>query len=114
MRNIYTSHNCENHFNLDKDIQPIIDKFEEEIVSVRKLNRLLDDEFDYKKTQFTRRHHAVQISRDTNYHDNSIIFMLWLIVANMKELFPGEGKSINKIMLMPCCSIHRWKEFYKN
>ena len=29
-----------NHFNLDKDIQPIIDKFEEEIVSVRKLNRL--------------------------------------------------------------------------
>lgn len=85
-----------NHFNLDKDIQPIIDKFEEEIVSVRKLNRLLDDEFDYKKNSIYKEvHHAVQISRDTNYHDNSIIFMLWLIVANMKELFPGEGK-VNK------------------
>lgn len=85
-----------NHFNLDVDLQPIIDKFEGEIVAVRKLNRMLDDEFDYKKNSVYKEiHHAVQISRDTNYHDNSILFMLWLIVSNMKELFPVEGK-INK------------------
>lgn len=85
-----------NHFNLDVALQPIIDKFEEEIVSVRKLNRLLDDEFDYKKNSaYKEIHRSVQISRDTNYNDNSIIFMLWLIVSNMKELFSVEGK-INK------------------
>lgn len=85
-----------NQFALDADLQPIIDTFEEEIVSVRKLNHMLDDEFDYKKNSVYKEiHHAVQISRDTNYHDNSIIFMLWLIVSNMKELFPIEG-TINK------------------
>ncbi|MHB8871762.1 MAG: hypothetical protein ACYC5G_04880, partial [Candidatus Doudnabacteria bacterium] len=67
-----------------------------EIVAVRKLNRLLDDQFDYNKNSaYKEIHRAVQVSRDTNYHDNSIIFMLWLIVSNMKDLFPDEGQ-INK------------------
>ena len=84
------------HFNLESDLEVIIEKFEAEIVSVRKLNRLLDDQFDHNKNSVYKDiHHAVQVSRDTNYHDNSIIFMLWLIVSNMKDLFPNEG-SINK------------------
>ncbi|PKL82943.1 MAG: hypothetical protein CVV24_07585 [Ignavibacteriae bacterium HGW-Ignavibacteriae-3] len=85
-----------NHFDIECDLQNSIEKFESEIVSVRKLNRLLDDEFDSKKNSVHKDlHRAVRVSRDTNYHDNSIIFMLWLIITNMKELFPAEGK-INK------------------
>ena len=85
-----------NHFDIDIDLMPVIAKFEEEIVAVRKLNRMLDDEFDYKKNSVYKEiHRAVQVSRDTNYHDNSIIFMLWLILSNMRELFPPEGK-VNK------------------
>ncbi|MHB8931774.1 MAG: hypothetical protein ACYC5R_14355, partial [Melioribacteraceae bacterium] len=84
------------HFNLEYDLEAIIEKFEAEIVAVRKLNRLLDDQFDYNKNSaYKEIHRAVQVSRDTNYHDNSIIFMLWLIVSNMKDLFPDEGQ-INK------------------
>lgn len=88
--------NVKNHFELNVDLKDVLEKFEEEIVSVRKLNRLLDDEFDTKKNPLYRNvHKVIQISRDTNYHDNSIIFMLWLIIAGMKELFPDEGK-VNK------------------
>ena len=92
----YLLTNVKEHFNLDADIPPIIGKFEEQIVAVRKLNRMLDDEFNHKKNSaYKSLHHSVQISRDTNYHDNSIIFMLWLIVENMRELFPEAG-TVNK------------------
>ncbi len=84
------------HFNLESDLQTIIEKFEAEIVSVRKLNRLLYDQFDHlKNSAYKEVHKAVLISRDTNYYDNSIIFMLWLIVSNLKDLFPEQG-IINK------------------
>jgi len=85
-----------NHFGLNSDLKPIIEKFEDAIVSVRKLNFLLEDEYSIEKKSTDRNiHHAIQISRDTNYHDNSIIFMLWLIISNMKEVFPVEDR-INK------------------
>jgi len=54
---------------------------------------LIDDQYELGKNSSSKIvHHAIQISRDTNYHDNSIIFMLWLILSNMKELFLEEGK----------------------
>ncbi|MFA5804491.1 MAG: alpha-amylase family glycosyl hydrolase [Melioribacteraceae bacterium] len=81
------------HFGFDSDLKPIIEKFEDSIVAVRKLNFLLDDVYEVEKKSASKIiHHAIQISRDTNYHDNSIIFMLWLIISNMKDLFPLEGK----------------------
>jgi glycosidase len=85
------------HFGFDTDLKPIIEKFEDSIVTVRKLNFLLDDVYQLEKKSTSKNiHHAIQISRDTNYHDNSIIFMLWLIISNMKELFPLEGK-VNRL-----------------
>ncbi|MCX6174230.1 MAG: alpha-amylase family glycosyl hydrolase [Ignavibacteriales bacterium] len=81
------------HFGLDSDLKPIIEKFENSIVAVRKLNILIDDQYKLEKKSASKNiHHAIQISRNTNFHDNSIIFMLWLIISNVKELFPLEGK----------------------
>ena len=81
------------HYQLKAEIDPIIATFEEQIVSVRKLNRLLDDNYDLKKNPaFVLIHKVIRISRDTNYYKNSIIFMLWLIISNMKELFPKKGE----------------------
>ncbi|MFA7229187.1 MAG: alpha-amylase family glycosyl hydrolase, partial [Melioribacteraceae bacterium] len=80
------------HFGIETSIEPVLKKFEEEIVGVRKLNRLLDDEYPPEKNlSHSDVHKAVRVSRDTNYHDNSIIFMLLLIISNIKELFPEEG-----------------------
>ena len=82
-----------NHFGLNADLKPIIEKFEDSILAVRKLNFLIDDQYVLGKNSVSKDiHRAIQISRDTNYHDNSIIFMLWLIISNMRELFPLEGK----------------------
>ncbi|NJD22982.1 MAG: alpha-amylase [Melioribacter sp.] len=82
-----------NHFGLNSDLKPIIEKFEDSVVAVRKLNFLIDDQYELGKSSSSQIvHHAIQISRDTNYHDNSIIFMLWLIISSMKEVFPKEGK----------------------
>ena len=86
-----------NHFGLNSNLKPIIETFEDSIVAVRKLNFLIDDQYELGKNSSSKIvHHAIQISRDTNYHDNSIIFMLWLIISNMKKLFPVEGKLNNQ------------------
>jgi glycosidase len=73
--------------------QPIIENFEEEIVNIRKLNWLLDDQYNLDKNPaYVNVHKAVRISRDTNYRENSIIIMLWLVISKMKNLFPVEGE----------------------
>jgi hypothetical protein len=80
------------YYGLGVSNEPVIAKFEEELVSVRKLNFLLDHEFNLEKNPgFKEYHHAVQISRDTNYHDNAIIFMLGLIISNVSGLFQEKG-----------------------
>ncbi|MCL6097069.1 MAG: alpha-amylase family glycosyl hydrolase [Bacteroidetes bacterium] len=84
------------HFDLKAEIEPVIELFEEQIVSVRKLNRLIDDNYDLEKNPaFVAVHKAIRVSRDTNYHENSIIFMLWLIISTMKGLFAKKG-SVNQ------------------
>lgn len=85
-----------NYFRIEVPIEPIIASFEEELVAVRKLNFMLDREFNLDKNpQYKEYHHVIQVSRDTNYHDNSIIFMLWLIISNISGLFRDTGM-INK------------------
>lgn len=84
------------HFEMSAEIEPIIEAFEEQIVSVRKLNRLIDDNYGLEKNPaFISLHKAIRISRDTNYHENSIIFMLWLIIFTIKDLFAKKG-SVNQ------------------
>ena len=57
------------------------------------MNFLIDDQYEKDKNSVSMIvHHANQTSRDTNYHDSSIIFMLWLIISSMKELFSIEEK----------------------
>ncbi len=80
------------HFDLTVEIESVIESFEEQIVSVRKLNRLLDYNYDLEKNPaFASVHKSVRVSRNTNYYENSIIFMLWLIISNMKGLFAKKG-----------------------
>ena len=81
------------HFQLTANPQPITENFEEEIVNVRKLNWLLDDQYDLEKNPaYVNVHKAVRVSRDTNYQENSLILMLWLIISKMKNIFPAEGE----------------------
>ena len=85
------------HFSFNTELKPILEKFEKVVISVRKLNFLLDNEYSLQNKLSNKLvHHAIQISRDLNYHDNSIIFMLWLILYSIKDIFAITGEVNNQ------------------
>jgi glycosidase len=84
------------HFEISIKGEELGEKFEEKIVAVRKINRLVEHEYDLKSGILAKIiRHSIIISRQTNYHDNSIIFLLWFILSSTKEIFEEKGK-INK------------------
>jgi glycosidase len=86
-----------NHYGLKIELEALVEKLEDEIVSVRKLNFLMEHEFDSEKNSFNKAvHNAVQISNGINYSENVMFFILWLIMFHMKELFPPIGSVNNK------------------
>jgi len=88
--------NLKNLLGLTVDLKPVIEKFENEIFSVRELNKILDEDFDFEMNPGHRNlHKSIMVSSSTNYHDNSILFLLWLVISSIKELFPETGE-INK------------------
>jgi glycosidase len=88
--------NIKNLFGLPVELKPLIDQFDNEIVSVRELNKILEENFDIEMNPGNRNlHKSIMISSSTNYRDNSILFMLWLVISSIKELFPETG-DVNK------------------
>lgn len=85
-----------NHLELSKELEPILNDFEKEICAVCLLNKTLnskpaaDEKFSYKEL-----HRIIMTNPDANYHDNSIQFLMWLIISNISFLFDDAG-SINK------------------
>jgi hypothetical protein len=85
-----------NLLGLTVELQPVIDRFDNEIISVLELNKILGERFDIEMNP-GHKHllKSIMISRSANYRDNSILFMLWLVISSIKELIPGTGE-INK------------------
>ena len=81
------------HYEIEINDIELTQKFEEKIVAVRKINRLVEHEYDLKSGIVAKIiRHSIIISRETNYHDNSIIFLLWFILSSTREIFAEEGK----------------------
>jgi len=86
-------HTIKEHFGLDSDLKLIIEKFENSVIVVRGLNSLLDSIFKSKNKSVSGNiNNVIKIPRGTNHDDNTTIFVLWLIISSMKDLFPEEGK----------------------
>jgi glycosidase len=89
-------YNLKNLLGLTIELQPVIDRFDDEIFSVRELNKILDENFHIEMNSGNRNlNKSIMISSSINYRDNSILFMLWLVITSIKELFPETG-DINK------------------
>lgn len=85
-----------NHFGVNYDSKPIIKDFEDEIHSLHILNRLLADEFDVEKNPaFIPLHKSVVVSSEVNYRENSLLFLMWLSISNLRKLLNGDEK-LNK------------------
>jgi len=81
-----------NYFALDVNPKTVLTDFEEEIRSVHKLNLLLQSEFSSEmNVQNAALHNAIVISGEKNYKENSLLFMMWLVVSNLKKLFTEKG-----------------------
>jgi hypothetical protein len=88
--------NLKNLLGFTAELKPVIDEFNNEIYSVRELNKILDEDFGIELNPAYRNlHKTIKISSSINYRDNSIIFMLLLVVTSIKKMFPETGE-INK------------------
>ncbi|MCX7798682.1 MAG: alpha-amylase family glycosyl hydrolase [Melioribacter sp.] len=93
------------HLNLNRDTKPILVNFDRQVTAIRKLNNVLDtffsEEEDLSNTIF---HKAVVTNKSRNYKQDSILFIMWLVVSNISLMFEDEGdinkrNYINKILL---------------
>lgn len=90
---------------LDCDIKPILKNFDREIFAIRKINNLLDIYFPEEESFLNRElHKAIITNKARNYKEDSILFIMWLIISNISQLFEDEGdinkkNYLNKILL---------------
>lgn len=88
--------NLNSTLSLNAELKPIIDRFDDEIYSVGELNKILEEDFDVELNPGNKNlHKSIMVSRNTNYRDNSILFMLYIVISAIKELFDATG-DINK------------------
>jgi glycosidase len=81
------------NFNLSKDTKPILNNFDTEILAVAKLNDLLDTFYPAKENLTnTELHKAILTNHTTNYHENSVMFFLYLVVSNIGGLLGDIGE----------------------
>lgn len=82
-----------NQFKLIPRSELAIEKFESEIRSMYKLNRMLKSDFatleNPKNLALQKR---IVISSESNYRDNAILFMIWLTISNIKKIIAGSDK----------------------
>jgi glycosidase len=84
---------CKN-YGLSKDIKTIMKNIDSEIISVRKTNEVLDTFFTIETLNSALKK-VVMTSNKVNYHENSVMFFLILIISKIGELFDDNGE-INK------------------
>ena len=84
------------HLELNQDILPALKDFKEEVLAVRKLNITLENFYQTPDKTWNRELQRIIITnKDNNYHDNSILFVMWLVISNLSRLFEETG-DVNK------------------
>ncbi|KAF0139178.1 MAG: alpha amylase catalytic domain-containing protein [Stygiobacter sp.] len=81
------------HYNLKFDHKLALKDFDDEIISLRNMNNLLDSEFVLTKSpKYSTIHKSFVVSGEMNYRENSLLFMIWLALTNLKKLLGGAGE----------------------
>ncbi len=87
-------------YNLKFDQKPIIKDFEDEIISLRVLNQLLEQEFVVAKSpKYKLLHNSFVVSYEMNYRENSLLFLIWLTLNNLSKILPENGEFSRKNFL---------------
>jgi glycosidase len=84
------------HFGVKYDTKPVIKDFEDEIHSTHRLNQFLTDEFSIERNPKNGAlHKSVVVSSEVNYRENSLLFLMWLSIFNLRKLLNGNPE-LNK------------------
>ncbi|MCX7875799.1 MAG: alpha-amylase family glycosyl hydrolase [Melioribacteraceae bacterium] len=85
-----------NYFNASYNPYDIIKSFEKSILSIRRINLLLEEEIEIKSNiKLKQLPKSLVVSKEANYHENSILYLIWLTLLNLRNNLPTEGL-INK------------------
>lgn len=92
----YFLNSVKDKFQITEPIKEIAEDYEATVESVGKLNEILEKDSPLKKNKVNNLiHKSIEVSKDGNYHENSILFLLWLSIFSLKKIFPDEG-DVNK------------------
>jgi len=84
------------YLELKGDKKESLKKFEENIENVKTINKLLDEELTPKKSiKYDGFADSFRVSAIANYKESSLIFLLYSVIRNLKDLFDEKGE-INK------------------
>ncbi len=84
-----------NWYDLKTDSSEIIEEFRNGMYSIHEINNLIEDKeisFEGSKYLTDEFSKSIQISRNVNYHQSMLLYLVWLSVCNLNKLFsPDES-----------------------
>ncbi len=80
------------HFGFIDGTKEILNQFDNQIIAVKKINNILERNFEIDNNRLNHElHKAIVMSVDTNYKENSVLFIMWLIISSIeKTIAQGE------------------------
>ncbi|MEW6193717.1 MAG: alpha-amylase family glycosyl hydrolase [Bacteroidota bacterium] len=91
--------NVNNHFGFDNGSKEILNRFDNRIITVKKLNNILEKDFQVDNNRLHHElHKAIVTSADTNYNENSVLFIMWLIISGIEGM-AIRNDSIDELLL---------------
>lgn len=79
--------NVNNHFGVSDGVKEILKKFDNQIIAVKKLNNILEQNFPVDNNRQNHElHKTIITSPDSNYSENSVLLIMWLMISSIEEI----------------------------
>ncbi len=88
----YLLNSIKNYINFESDIKPSLGGFKNNLLKIRYINQVINKETVSQTEKGNKKmENAFLITEKSNYKENSIIFLLWLTIVELRNLFEEEG-----------------------
>ena len=81
-----------NHFNLKADVNQLASDFEDKLKTVGRLNSILGNKKIFERdVRYRDIYDSMRLSPKSNYRENEIIFLVWLLIRKMNKMFSNNN-----------------------
>ncbi len=98
----YFLNEVKKHYSLSDKTEKLNEELLDELVKVENLNKLISAIKEKSRISDIGLDHSFQLTARDNYHDNSLFYLMWLVVTKTKILFKDTkdpGTFIDKLLL---------------